>query len=557
MNLSKGGGELIGSLLEGGLNVGVEGLLGLDLLKNRGVVGLNVLEPASLELTDALEVDGVKVATHTGEDNNDLLVDRHRLVLALLEELLEAGTTVKLVLGGGIEIGTELSEGSDLTVLGKLELDGTGNLLHGLDLSGGTDTGDGETDVHGGADTLVEELGLEEDLAVSDRNNVGGNVSGHITSLGLNHGEGGEGTSAEVVRDLGGTLEETRVQVEDVTGVSLTAGGAAEEEGHLTVGNSLLGQVIVEDDGVGARVAEVLTDGGTGVGGEVLEGSRVGGGGSDDNAEGVSAVLLELGGDLGDGGALLADSDVHTVELLGLISLTLVEGLLVDDGVDGNGGLTGLTITNDELTLATANGDEGVDGLETSLHGLVHGLTGKNTRGLDLDTVAAVTLDGALAVDGLTEGVDGAAEEVATDGHVDDGTGTLDDVTLEDETIVTEDHNTNVVVLKVESHTLNASVHELNHLTGLDLVEAEDTGDTVTNGDDVANLVNRDTGALLVVAGDTVLEDAAELSGADGEGAGTVEGDLGAGELHTTLGEGGAGREPRGGHKTTACEAHC
>ena len=57
------------------------------------------------------------------------------------------------------------------------------HLLHGLGLGGGSDTGHGETDVDGRPDALVEELSLQEDLAVSDGDDVGGNVGRHVTSL--------------------------------------------------------------------------------------------------------------------------------------------------------------------------------------------------------------------------------------------------------------------------------------------------------------------------------------------------------------------------------------
>ena len=57
-------------------------------------------------------------------------------------------------MSGGIHIRAELGEGGDLTELGQIELHGTGNLLHRLHLGGGADTGDGQTDVDGGADTL-------------------------------------------------------------------------------------------------------------------------------------------------------------------------------------------------------------------------------------------------------------------------------------------------------------------------------------------------------------------------------------------------------------------
>ena len=43
-----------------------------------------------------------------------------------------------------------------------------------LRLGSRTDTRHGETDVDGGADTAEEELGLQEDLAVSDGNDLNG-----------------------------------------------------------------------------------------------------------------------------------------------------------------------------------------------------------------------------------------------------------------------------------------------------------------------------------------------------------------------------------------------
>ena len=77
---------------------------------------------------------------------------------------------------------------------------------------------------------------------------VSGNVSRDITTLGLDDREGSEGSSTELVVHLGGTLEETRVEVEDITGVGLTTGGTTEEQRHLAVSDGLLGQVVVDDE---------------------------------------------------------------------------------------------------------------------------------------------------------------------------------------------------------------------------------------------------------------------------------------------------------------------
>src|SRR5690349_10848613 len=78
---------------------------------------------------------------------------------------------------------------SNLTVLSQLEFHGSSDLFHGLGLSGGADTRHGQTHVDSGTHTLVEQLSLQEDLAVSDRNDVRWNVGRHVTSLQIFHFE--------------------------------------------------------------------------------------------------------------------------------------------------------------------------------------------------------------------------------------------------------------------------------------------------------------------------------------------------------------------------------
>ena len=173
-------------------------------------------QEVSLPLKDLEDGDVIEMTVDTSVDQRNHLVDSHGAVLLLLEKLSETLTTVEGLLGGSIQIGTELGESGNFTVLGQEELEGTSNLLHGLDLGGGTDTRDGKTDVDGGTDTLVEELGLQEDLTIGNGNDVGGNVGRHVTTLGLNDGEGGEGsTLVGFVVHLRSALEETRMEVED------------------------------------------------------------------------------------------------------------------------------------------------------------------------------------------------------------------------------------------------------------------------------------------------------------------------------------------------------
>jgi len=225
-----------------------------------GSLGSDSCQVELFELGDFRCLQLVKETADTSVQDANLLLSGDWHILLLLEEFSKLLTSVQELLSGSVEIRTELGEGSDFSVLGQLELEGTGDLLHGLDLGGGTDTGHRETDIDGGADTLVEELSLQEDLTISDRDHIGGNVGRHITGLGLNDWESGKGTIAVVLVHLGSTLEETRVEIEDITGVGLTTWGTSEQEGHLTVSDGLLREIVVDDETVHTVITEVLTN---------------------------------------------------------------------------------------------------------------------------------------------------------------------------------------------------------------------------------------------------------------------------------------------------------
>ena len=106
-------------------------------------------------------------------------------------------------------------------------------------------------------------------------------------------------------------------------------------------------------------IAEVLAHGAAGEGRQVLHGRGVGGGGRDHDGVLHGAVIFERLHHLRDGGALLADGDVDADH---------VAALLIDDGVEGDGGLAGLAVADDQLALAAADRDHGVDGLDAGLH---------------------------------------------------------------------------------------------------------------------------------------------------------------------------------------------
>jgi hypothetical protein len=77
--------------------------------------------------------------------------------------------------------------------------------------------------------------------------------------------------------------------------------------------------------------------------------------------------------------------------------------------------------------------------------------------------------------------------------------------------VVAEDHDADIVGFEVERHALDAA-GELDHLAGLDVVEAVDAGDAVTDRQHLADFGDLGLGAEI---GDLVLDDLRDFCGAD------------------------------------------
>ena len=197
--------------------------------------GFKVGIVAVLKGAEILHFDVVEKAIDAGEEDGDLLLCGEWLELRLLEELGEALAAVELLLRDLVEVGAELRERSEFAVLREVELQGCADLLGRFDGGGEADARDGEADVDGGTDARVEEVGLEEDLAVGDGDDVGRNVGGDVAGLGLDDRQRGERAAAELVGDFGAALEQTRVEIEDVAGIGFAAWRTAEEERNFAI----------------------------------------------------------------------------------------------------------------------------------------------------------------------------------------------------------------------------------------------------------------------------------------------------------------------------------
>ena len=153
--------------------------------------------------------------------------------------------------------------------------------------------------------------------------------------------------------------------IENVSGERLATRRTSHQQGQLPVGNGLFREVIVDDQCMLALVHEVLGQCGTRVGRDVLQRRRIGTRGRDD-----AAVIHRtmFGQHVDHGGhrtGSLATTDVDADD---------VPTLLVEDRVQGNGGLAGLAVTDDQFTLSPADRCHRVDRLDASLQRLCHRL---------------------------------------------------------------------------------------------------------------------------------------------------------------------------------------
>ncbi len=257
----------------------------------------------------------------------------------------------------------------------------------------------------------------------------------------------------------------------------------------------MLGEVVVDAQRGLAVVEEVLGHRGACVWGEELHrGGLVGAGGHDDRVLHRAGFLQRLR-ERDDRRHPLADRDVHADDAAALV---------VDDRVDSDRRLAGLTVADDELALAAADGDHRVDRLDAGLHRLDHRLALDDAGSLELGRTLLVGVDVALAVERLAERVDDATQHLLADGDLEQRAGALDRVALDDLVPRAEQHDADVVGLEVQREARDA-VRQLEHLEGHRVLEAVHTRDAVADrqhGSDLGQLRRPGVQAL-----DAALED--------------------------------------------------
>src|SRR6478672_3681998 len=478
-----------------------------DRVEDALVMPADIGKEVRLEASDIGHRHVVEVPPGAEEDRYDLLLDRHRRVLALFEQLGQPGPALKLLSRGGVQVlCPERREGFQLAILRQLQPQRATDRLHGLDLRRTTHPRDRHSDVDRRPDTLVEQVGLEEALTVCDGDDVGRDVGRDVVGLGLDDRQPGHRSRTELVGQLRAALQQPGVQVEHVAWVGLAPRWTAQQQRDSPVRLGLLGQVIEDDQYVLALVHPVLADRRTGVGRQPLVTGRIRRRSRDDGGVCQRAGILQGLADRRDRGALLADRHVDAAHLLGRITGRPVR-FLVDDGVDTHRGLAGLAVADDELTLTATDRGLRVDGLDAGLQRFFHRLPVDHRGRLQLEDSLCVGNDVAQAVQWYPQWIHHPTEEVVPDRHRQDLSGAPDLLAFLDLLEVAQDDGTDLSHVEVERDA-ERTARELQQLVGHRRRQPLDPSDAVTGIADRAHLLPRGLGRE---GSDVVLDRAPDL----------------------------------------------
>ena len=213
----------------------------------------------------------------------------------------------------------------------------------------------------------------------------------------------------KVVAKMRGSLQQPRVDVKDIAGKGFATGRTAQQQGKLSIGPCVMGEVVVDDEHIPAGFHEMLCDAGRGIGGDVGEPRRVVAFGHDDDGVIHRAFVAQVGDDLGDRGRPLADSTIDAQHIL---------VALIQNGVDRDGGLARLPITEDQLALAAANRNERIDDDKAGLQRHGDGGAIHDRPGGTFNRQTLVGGDRPFAVERSAQWVDDAPDQSIAHRHV-------------------------------------------------------------------------------------------------------------------------------------------
>ena len=248
----------------------------------------------------------------------------------------------------------------------------------------------------------------------------------------------------------------------------------------------MLGQIIINAQAVAAltilifSIHKILCHSNTGIRSQILQRSRISSCSSYYDTIFHSTGIFQGLYQAGYGGSLLTNSYIYADTVL---------ALLVQNGIYGNSSLTSTTVTDNQLTLTTADWYQSIQCLDTSLERLMYRLSVCNTRSIKLNWTSLSSRNRSLAINRTAQGIYYTANHGLTYRNLHNSSSSLYLSTFLNLGFATKNNGTYVVLLQVQNQTIYI-ITEIQQLPSHGLVQAMNMGNTVTDFDNRANFIN-------------------------------------------------------------------
>ena len=186
------------------------------------------------------------------------------------------------------------------------------------------------------------------------------------------------------------------------------------------------------------------------------------------------------------GRGLLTDGDIDTIDRLSL----LIEAFLVDDGINSDGGLAGLPVTDDQLTLAASDRNHRINSLQTCLKRFLHRLTVDDTWGLSvqrhLESISQIKIS--LSIDCHSQRIDYTSQEAVIDPNGSNTMCTPDALSLLDACCRPEENTTDIVFLQVHDNR-HSAILKFKQLISFSIAKAIDASHAIADSQYSADFI--------------------------------------------------------------------
>ena len=167
---------------------------------------------------------------------------------------------------------------------------------------------------------------------------------------------------------------------------------------------------------------------------------------------------------------------------------------MIDNGINRDRGLAGLTVADNQFPLTAANGNHGVNRLDTRLHRAINRFARHNAGRHFFHRIKLLGFYLATAVNRLSNRVDHPAQKLFPHRYGHNAFGALHSVAFFNRDKVPQDNRADCFLFQIQSDA-DCTTRKLQHLLGAAFFQAAHSGNTVADRNDRAHFLHLGGGA--------------------------------------------------------------